>query len=388
MSRKVQQGAGMNISTYNSTATIVHVIGALAAGGAERFVSDLVQDFRKSGLNVILFILSSRLDAVGNQMLDDLERAGVELYRGPTRKVGIRTVGWYTRKLFTVRPDIVHLHTPNTELAHYLATCIYRRAHKIFRTIHSVRFSNSCAMRFAIRANSASKSIACGAAVYQAHKQALSQRMVTVENGVRFHWPAKNPARTMAEKVRRGFEIQSCHFLMVGRMNGTCLQNGPKGHDVLIRAWREGKLGDKQGVLHILGDGNLRGQLTAMADGDASIIFHGVQSNVYEWLLASDCYVMPSRYEGLPIAGIEAMGTGVPCIFSDIPPLRELNAVHALWVPVENSAALSQALHRVVRKLPSVDVAEVNQFRERFDIKHTAHKYAQLYASETSCFTA
>jgi len=124
MSRKVQQGAGMNISTYNSTATIVHVIGALAAGGAERFVSDLVQDFRKSGLNVILFILSSRLDAVGNQMLDDLERAGVELYRGPTRKVGIRTVGWYTRKLFTVRPDIVHLHTPNTELAHYRATCI------------------------------------------------------------------------------------------------------------------------------------------------------------------------------------------------------------------------------------------------------------------------
>ncbi len=63
----------MNISTYNSTATIVHVIGALAAGGAERFVSDLVQDFRKSGLNVILFILSSRLDAVGNQMLDGLK---------------------------------------------------------------------------------------------------------------------------------------------------------------------------------------------------------------------------------------------------------------------------------------------------------------------------
>ena len=82
MSRKVQQGAGMNISTYNSTATIVHVIGALAAGGAERLVSDFDQDFSKCGLNGILFILCSRLDAVGNQMVDDVVCAGVGLSSG------------------------------------------------------------------------------------------------------------------------------------------------------------------------------------------------------------------------------------------------------------------------------------------------------------------
>ncbi|WP_181416893.1 glycosyltransferase [Nitrospira lenta] len=374
-----EDAASMNTSTSCRPGKVVHVIGALAAGGAERFVSELVPHFIKCGIDVALIILSNRVDAVGSQMLLDLKRAGIKLHTGPTVKVGARTVLWYIHKLFEQKPSIVHLHTPNTELAHYLATRFYRYPHRIYRTLHSVKPPDALAMRLAIRANKAAISIACGEAVYQAHRKVMSDRIITVENGVRFNWPIRTDEISSAAKLKHGFKNNQFHFLIVGRMNHWNRQNSIKGHDTLIDAWKRGKLGERDCILHIVGDGDLRQKLTTLAEGDNSIIFHGIQSNVHEWLLAADCFVMPSRYEGLPIAGIEAAGTGLPCVFSDIAPLRELKVPQVLWVPVGDPEALSHALSWVAMERPSVDTAEVNQFRKRFDIKDVAQRYAELY---------
>lgn len=366
----------------NRPGKVVHVIGALAAGGAERFVSELVREFKKSGIDVALLILSKRVDAVGNQMRVDLERAGVRLHAGPTIRVGARTVLWYMRTLYQERPDIVHLHTPNTELAHYLATRLYRLPHRIYRTIHSVRPSNSLTQRLARQAINVSISIACGTAVQKAHSQDLSGEIITIENGVRFNWPIRTDDNASEAKRMHGFDNQRFHFLIIGSMNGRNLRSSPKAHDVLINAWRRSKLGERACVLHILGDGALRVTLTTLADGDNSIIFHGVQPNVHEWLLAADCYVMPSRYEGLPIAGIEAAGTGLPCIFSDIAPLQELQVPQALSVPSNDVGALTRALLQAATERPHVNASEVHQFRNRFDIKQTAKTYAALYMGQ------
>lgn len=43
----------------------------------------------------------------------------------------------------------------------------------------------------------------------------------------------------------------------------------------------------------------------------------GVRSDVPELLQALDCLVMPSRYEGLPMALVEAQASGLPCVVSD-----------------------------------------------------------------------
>lgn len=372
----------MGMLHSNNSSKIMHVIGALVAGGAERFVSELVQELRNYNSDVGLIALSKREDAVGNQMRLELESVGVELHTGLTRKVGARTVLWYIQKLFQKKPSIVHLHTPNTELIHYLATRVYRVPHRIYRTLHSVRQPGSLIMRLAMRANNVTNSIACGHAVYEVYCKCLKDKVITVENGVRFSWPIRTQGIASEAKIRCGFEDHRCHFLIVGRMNNRNLLNSPKGHDVLIEAWKRGRLGSNNCVLHILGDGNLRGQLTALVEGDNSVIFHGIQPNIYEWLLASDCFVMPSRYEGLPIAGIEAAGTGLPCVFSDIPPLRDLRVPRALWVPIDNPDLLSQALLIVANARPAVDASEVHEFRRRFDIKHTARRYAEVYTKQ------
>lgn len=49
---------------------------------------------------------------------------------------------------------------------------------------------------------------------------------------------------------------------------------------------------------------------------DNDVLFLGVRKNVEDYLSAADCYVMPSLYEGLPVAAVEAECSGLPCVMS------------------------------------------------------------------------
>jgi glycosyltransferase involved in cell wall biosynthesis len=72
-------------------------------------------------------------------------------------------------------------------------------------------------------------------------------------------------------------------------------------------------------VLIIIGNGELEGILKdriMQSKVKDSIIFLGQRKDVPELLMAFDLFVLPSVSEGNPISGIEAISTGVPCIFS------------------------------------------------------------------------
>jgi glycosyltransferase involved in cell wall biosynthesis len=54
--------------------------------------------------------------------------------------------------------------------------------------------------------------------------------------------------------------------------------------------------------------------------------FAGFQRNLQEFYEHADIFVMPSLGpEGLPMTSLEAMGYGLPCIFSDLPVHHEIS---------------------------------------------------------------
>jgi glycosyltransferase involved in cell wall biosynthesis len=76
----------------------------------------------------------------------------------------------------------------------------------------------------------------------------------------------------------------------------------------------------------------------------------GFRTDVAAILAAADIFVLPSRFEGLPMSVIEAMLTGLPVVASDIRGPREqvVSKVTGLRVPPGDVAALASALHQLV----------------------------------------
>lgn len=365
---------------------VVHVIGALIAGGAETFVVSLLTQLSRH-LDVVLVVLSPRSDDKTDWLLTRLKEANIAVHVGPTLQVGFGTVRWYRRLMRGLDPSVVHLHTPNTELVHACAGLSLSNRFALFRTVHSAHPETRARMKLAMRLNRTHCTIAVGDAVREVLVRGPYQPPFrTISNGVAFgEMPTPDDRRRA--RAALGLAQNARIFLAVGRMSASTLAGLAKAQDVLLDAWR--MLVSKSETdatelpqLHLLGDGNLRALLEA--DKPPQVFFHGVQADVTNWLLACDTFVMASRFEGLPIAGIEAIGYGARCIFSGIAPLRELAPRDAVWVEPGSASSLLQGLRSALQGPATADETSQSQdwleeFRSHYGLARTTEAYLALY---------
>lgn len=123
-----------------------------------------------------------------------------------------------------------------------------------------------------------------------------------------------------------------------------------KGIDVLLRAY--GALPRTLRMRHplrIVGDGSERLELERLAEsvgvGD-SVRFVGTSHAPGIELANASLFVLPSRWEGMPNALLEAMAEARPCIATDIDGCRDLivDGASGRLVPPDDSVALAHAL--------------------------------------------
>jgi glycosyltransferase involved in cell wall biosynthesis len=104
--------------------------------------------------------------------------------------------------------------------------------------------------------------------------------------------------------------------------------------------------------LLVVGDGPERPALEARARRlSGRVRFLGARDDVPEILRALDLFVLSSRWEGEPVALLEAMATGLPCIATATSGAREIleEGRAGLLVPVGDRTALASAITRAVR---------------------------------------
>lgn len=93
-----------------------------------------------------------------------------------------------------------------------------------------------------------------------------------------------------------------------------------KNQDFLLELLLALRRSEPEAVLLLAGDGPLRPAAERRAGelglGDA-VRFLGVRDDVPGLLQAMDHFLLPSRFEGLPVTAIEAQAAGLPCLLSD-----------------------------------------------------------------------
>lgn len=94
-----------------------------------------------------------------------------------------------------------------------------------------------------------------------------------------------------------------------------------KRHDVALRALQQLKAGGLDFRFVIVGDGDLRSEIErTIVDLGLSdrVVMTGAVDAVAPILSALDVYLMPSRFEGVPVALLEALANGCPAVISDV----------------------------------------------------------------------
>jgi glycosyltransferase involved in cell wall biosynthesis len=116
-----------------------------------------------------------------------------------------------------------------------------------------------------------------------------------------------------------------------------------KGFDVLLEAL-ELVARDRPGIrLRLGGEGPERAALEARAR-DLPVSLLGEVTDTASFLAGLDVFCLSSRREGLPLALLEAMALGVPCVATDVGQVRAALGHAVLVVPPERPAALARAL--------------------------------------------
>ncbi|SJZ41308.1 Glycosyltransferase involved in cell wall bisynthesis [Marinactinospora thermotolerans DSM 45154] len=147
-------------------------------------------------------------------------------------------------------------------------------------------------------------------------------------------------------------EPPGSYVLYLGRLHHE------KGVHTLIRAFS--LLGDRDTRLVVAGDGPARAELRSLSARlglSSRVRFLGFvpHARVPALLSGAALLALPSRYEELGTAAVEAMRVGVPVVATDTGGLPEVveNGVTGLLVPVDAERALADALARLLDDAPA-----------------------------------
>jgi glycosyltransferase involved in cell wall biosynthesis len=131
-----------------------------------------------------------------------------------------------------------------------------------------------------------------------------------------------------------------------------------KGLDILLQAVSELRSNRLLDCVAIVGDGPLLPMLREKAKQLAienRVCFLGARNDVNTLLQQSKLFVLPSRWEGLPLSVLEAMAFGIPVIASNVGGIPEVitHGVNGLLVKPEAPKILAEAIEKLLsnRKL-------------------------------------
>ncbi|MFD8572922.1 glycosyltransferase [Streptomyces sp. NPDC057694] len=342
-------------------------------GGVARVVADLVRSQRAAGMQVSVACpasgeLPGRLAALGCEVLEwEASRAPGRGVPGECRRLA--------RVVRRTRPQIIHAHSAKAGLVSRLV--VRGRIPTVFQP-HAWSFEavGGLGARLALTwerrgARWASRLICVSRAEQRTGSEhGIEAPWRLVPNGVdlkRF-----SPEGPAADAAGAGPLV-----VCVGRL---CRQ---KGQDVLVEAWRD-VLADVPGArLVLVGDGPDLDRLRAAAP--PSVLFAGAVEDPAPWYRAADLVVLPSRWEGIALAPLEAMACGKPVLLTDVDGARESlppPLAPRCLAPPDDPAALARALSGLLRDadaLRALGRAAQGHVHAHHDVRRTAGAVTDVY---------
>ncbi len=324
------------------TLTVLH-LAQPTDGGVAAVVADLAARQLAHGDQVVVACPAR------GRLLAEAAGAGArtivwEASRSPGPSLRAEMAG-VRRVLEQARPDVVHLHSSKAGLAGRMT--IRGRRPTVFQphawSFAAVRGVTALASaRWERHAARWTHRLICVSEVERRDGLAAGVHAPTsvIRNGVAVErFAADGPSDRAAARRELGLPLDAPLAVCVGRL---CRQ---KGQDVLLAAWPGVRAASPQALLALVGDGPDAAALRSAAP--PQVRFAGDVADPRPWYRAADVVVLPSRWEGMALAPLEAMATGRAVVLTDVPGAAEClppGQVGEAIVPRQDPAALARAV--------------------------------------------
>lgn len=351
---------------------VIQVMPEFGLAGAETMCENLSVELVKMGVDVVVISLYDFNSAITRR----LEDYGIKVrYLGKKKGLDISVINRLRNIFEEEHPDVVHTHRYVMKYV-YPAACI-ARVPKIIHTVHNVaEKENSETGKLLNRFFFKSKKII---------PVALSGH---VQDTIISFYKLK---KDCVPVVYNGIQISKCipknsyelkkpiSIIHVGRMSDQ------KNHVELLKSMKI--LIDKgyHIELTMIGDGELRKEISndiCMHNLQDNIRWIKETDNIYPFLHDADIFVLPSKYEGVPMSLIEAMGTALPVVVSNVGGIPDMIQDGESGVFCDpSSGSISKALETMIQNIELREKCGKNAKKSvvKFSVEVMAKAYYELY---------
>lgn len=365
---------------------VLHILNELKFSGAEIMYTNAAKIFQDFGCELTVLETSSNY----GEYTPYFEKSGYKVIH-KTYPTNLRKKIQYYKDIIKLlkedKYDVVHIHRANMKFG--MSYCAYRAGIKSIYTIHSVFkshwYSYILHLLQRIIMNNLFKCTfqAISDTVYKHEKQYYyNKNVIQIYNWYdsnRFYPPHPNDKQAIRERLN----IPQDALVVISI--GGC--SPIKRHTEIIKSLPSVIKKYPNTIYIHLGSGvslEQEEKLTKELKLNNHIRFYGNQTNVRDFLIASDIYIMCSTHEGISLTTIEAMACKIPAILYDVPGLRDFNKEKecSMLIP-EDYNILSKSIIELYNNKPLQNSLIENAYtfiHNNFDMKTNATNIFKLYS--------
>lgn len=362
---------------------LLYITYGLSSGGAERFLTDLLNELSdKPDLEITLLLLkSTKID--GNLFYAEELSKRVTIKSLGLYKINLSVFGKLYAAVKKEQPDIVHINLSPIILYCIFPILFYRKPIYI-ETLHNevARIDNGNKIKFFLKSFLYRSGLAkiccisdknayeykrvyrknCDALIYNGRKALhKTQAFDHVCNEVESYKPNKNA-------------IVITHIARCAKQ---------KNQRLLIEAFNELTLSYPDAILLIIGSNfdSVEGKELQQLACD-NIFFLGIKHNIQDYLFCSDAFCLSSIYEGMPITLIEALSCGCVPLSTPVSGVVDIvkDGVNGFISENFTKASFVEMLHRYIANRQSIDRNKLMMlFENKLSIRSCAKSYLEFY---------
>lgn len=306
-----------------STLRVLHITEMLSAAGIESFIMNMYRNIDRNKVQFDFLVLRNQKEFYD----DEVKKLGGRKYYVHSKKNNtwmriLDEANQIEKFLKENHYDIVHIHYTTPLRAPYLLAAKKAGVGTRIYHAHSAAISGKSKLKMMVYEYYRKKIIewgtdwvGCSRAAAEwifPQKYVDSDKVKVVYNGIdtkRFKYNVEK-----RREIRAELGIAD-NFLLVH--TGRFIDQ--KNQGFVLDVFKVVKQKNPDAKMVFLGTGNLLNEIEQKAEMlgiKSDVFFLGVKENVQDYLSAADCYIMPSLYEGLPVAAVEAQCSGLPCVMS------------------------------------------------------------------------